>query len=166
MDFFNSIEQLPLATWVRESGTIWAYPTVLCLHIVGMGMVAGLSSFINLRLLGLWTMIPVKPLERLFTWIWWGFWLNAVTGTILLLADATTKLRNPDFYIKMVFIFIGVIVLRRMRTTVFASPLLMQGTLPGGAKGLAWVSLVCWLAAIITGRLLAYVGPVAGIAAR
>jgi hypothetical protein len=28
---------------------------------------------------------------------------------------------------------------------------------------LAWVSIVCWFGAICAGRLIAYVGPVAGV---
>jgi hypothetical protein len=35
--------------------------------------------------------------------------------------------------------------------------------LPGNAKRLAWLSLVCWLGAITAGRLLAYLGPVSGL---
>ena len=77
---------------------------------------------INLRLLGMWPQMRIKPLERLYPLMWWGFFINAVTGTMLLLGDAATKLRNPDFYFKMVLIAIGVIVLRKMRTTVFANP--------------------------------------------
>jgi hypothetical protein len=94
---------------------------------------------------------------------WWGFWINAVTGTILLIADATTKLTNADFYVKMAFVFSGVVVLKVMRSKVFGAPELDKAPLPGNAKGLAWASLVCWIGAITAGRLLAYLGPVSGI---
>ena len=40
----------------------------------------GGSAAIDLVLLGFWPKTPVKPLERLFPLIWWGFWINAVTG--------------------------------------------------------------------------------------
>lgn len=164
MDFLTTLEQLGISTWVRESGSIWAYPTVLWLHTIGMGTVAGLIAVINLRLLGFPSGMPVKPLERLYSFAWWGFALNAVTGTLLLLADATTKLRNPTFYIKMVFILIGLMIFVSIRKKVFGDPDLDKGPLPGNTKAMAWASMVCWLGAITSGRLMAYVGPVSGLA--
>jgi hypothetical protein len=38
-----------------------------------------------------------------------------------------------------------------------------KGPLPASVKGLAWLSLVCWVGAITAGRLLAYLGPVSGV---
>jgi hypothetical protein len=162
MDFLTALEQLRFSTWVRESGSIWAFPTFLFLHTLGMAMVAGGSAAIDLVLLGFWPKTAVKPLDRLFPLIWWGFWINAATGTVLLIADATTKLTNWDFGVKMVFVFAGVAVLHVMRRRVFGNPELDKAPLPADAKRLAWVSLVCWFGAITAGRLLAYVGPVSG----
>ncbi len=85
-----------------------------------------------------------------------------MTGTILLIADATTKLTNPDFYVKMTFIFVGIMTLRAMRTKVFEDPRLDTAPVSGVAKRLAWVSLLSWSGAITAGRLLAYLGPVSG----
>src|SRR5262249_16998372 len=99
-----------------------------------------------------------------YTLMWGGFVLNALSGTGLMLADATTKLRNPDFYIKMVFVFAGVGLLQLIRKKVFANPKLDSEPVSSDAKRLAWASLFCWLAAITAGRLLAYVGPVSGLA--
>jgi hypothetical protein len=163
MDILNSIEQSQFSIWVRESSSIWAFPTVLFLHTLGMSMVAGGNAAIDLVLLGIWPKTPVKPLERLYPVMWWGFWINAVTGTVLLMQDATAKLSNPDFYVKMVFVFTGVAVLKIMRGKVFKDPELDRAPVSGTAKRLAWASLVCWFGAIMAGRLLAYLGPVAGL---
>lgn len=163
MDFLAKLEGLEFSHWVLESGSIWAYPMILFMHSMGMAIVAGMSSAIALRLLGLAPRMPVKPLERLVPIIWGGFAISAITGTTLLIADATTKLTNPDFWIKMVFVFSGLTVLRLIRTKVFAAPDLDQGPLPGSAKTLAWISLVCWTGTVTAGRLLAYVGQTSGI---
>src|SRR5712691_7909066 len=163
MDFLSWLEQLKFSIWVLQSGSIRAYPTILTAHTAGMMIVAGLSGVIDLRLLGISPATPIKPLERLYPLIWWGFGINAVTGTTLLIADATTKLTNPDFYVKMVFIFVGVAVLQLMRKKVFGDPELDKGPVPGSAKGLAWASLICWIGAITAGRLMAYLGPVSGV---
>jgi hypothetical protein len=159
MEFLSRIEQLPYSMWVLQS----PYSTILFLHSIGMALVAGFSAVIDLRLLGFAPKIPVKPMEKLFPWMWWGFTLNLVTGTSLLMADATTKGTNPDFWVKMVFVFTGIVILRMIQKKVFGNPQLDVAPLPGTAKGLAWVSLICWLGAITAGRLLAYVGPVSGL---
>src|SRR6516225_1248575 len=122
MDFLNSLEQSQFSRWVLESGSIWAYPMILFLHTVGMALVAGISAVIDLRLLGFASRMAIKPLERLYPLIWIGFGINLVTGTTLLVADATTKATNPDFYVKMVFVFTGVGILWAMRSRVFADP--------------------------------------------
>src|SRR5580704_4470610 len=119
MSFLDSIEQLGFSTWVSESKSLLAYPTILWLHVMGMGVVAGISSMIGLRLLGISPKIPLPPLERLYPLIWAAFWLNAVTGTALLMASATKRMVDPTFYIKMVFIFSGIAVLRLTRSKVF-----------------------------------------------
>ena len=152
----DTIENLGLSTWVRESPSKLAYPTVLWLHVMGMGVVAGLGTMISLRLLGVSPKTPVQPLERLYPLIWFGFWVNAVTGTALLMASASKRLVDPTFYVKMVFIFAGVAVLQLTRKKVFRN-LGPDGALPESARILAWAALICWFGAITAGRLLAYI---------
>ena len=155
MNFLDTIENLGLSTWVRESPSKLAYPTILWLHVMGMGVVAGLSAVISLRLLGVSSKTPVQPLERLYPLIWWGFWVNAATGTALLMASASKRMIDPLFYVKMVFIFAGIAVLRLTRKKVFRN-LGPGSALPERASTLAWAALICWLGAITAGRLLAY----------
>ena len=153
MNFLETIENLGISTWVRESPSKLAYPTILWLHVMGMGVVAGIAGVISLRLLGVSPKTPLQPLERLYPLIWWGFWVNAVTGTALLMASATKRLVDPMFYIKMVFIFAGLVVLQRTRKNVFRG----DGAPSESATFLAWAALICWLGAVTAGRLLAYI---------
>jgi len=155
MGFLDTIEQLPFSVWVSESTSKLAYPTILWLHVMGMGVVAGISAMISLRLLGVSPKTALQPLERLYPLIWVGFWVNAATGTALLMASASKRMVDPTFYIKMVFIFAGIAVLRLTRNKVFRN-LGPDGALPESAKALAWAGLICWLGAVTAGRLLAY----------
>jgi hypothetical protein len=161
--FLLKLEQLPFCIWLRESSSVWAFPMFLFLHTLGMSMIAGGSAVLDLVFLGFWPKLPIKPLERFYPLMWLGFWINAVTGTVLTAADATTRLTNPVFYIKMAFVFSGVALLVVMRKKIFRRPELDREPLPSTAKGLAWASLICWLGAITAGRLLAYLGPVSGL---
>lgn len=163
MDFLSKLEQSSFSQWVLSANTIWAYPMILFLHTLGMALVAGISSAIDLRLLGFAPRVPIRPLERLYPFLWIGFAINLVTGTTLLIADATTKLTNADFYIKMVFVFTGVAILVILRNRVFRNPKIDEAPVPGFVRRLAFVSIVCWVGAVTCGRLLAYVGAVSGL---
>ena len=77
--------------------------------------------------------------------------------------DATTKLANPDFYVKMVFIALALINLRMQRNSLFRAVGADKRPLTMNDKVLALTSLFFWLGAITSGRLLAYVGPVSGL---
>ncbi len=163
MAFLLRIEQLPFCVWIRESSSIWAIPMFLFLHTLGMSMIAGGSVVMDLVFLGFWPEASFKPLVRLYPLMWAGFWINAITGGVLTVVDASTKLTNPVFYIKMVFVFAGIAVLMKMRRRIFDSRLADPELIAGSAKGLAWASLICWFGAITAGRLLAYLGPVSGL---
>ena len=156
-EFLVFLENMEFSRWVKDAPTVWAFATILFVHTLGMGIVAGGSAMIDLMVLGFWPAVPIKPFVRLFPVMWVAFGINAVTGTMMLVADATTKLTTLDFYIKMVFVFAGMFVLMRQRRQVFDDPQLDQVPLSGNAKMLAWASLVCWFGAITAGRLLAYV---------
>lgn len=157
MEFLSWVENLAFSTWVRETGSIFGYALILTCHTIGLAMLMGISFAFDLRLLGYASETPIAPYERLFPFLWLGFWLNAISGIILLMADATTKMVNPVFYVKMALIALAVwnvtIIHKRMRGTA----------LPTNAKTLAWISILLWIGATTAGRLMAYLGPVAGV---
>ena len=103
MSFLASIENTALAAWVRESSSLWAYPMILFMHTVGLGFLVGLNTVIDLRILGVARRLPLAPMESFYRIMYAAFWVNAASGTLLLMADATTKLTNRVFYAKMAF---------------------------------------------------------------
>src|ERR1700744_4679849 len=143
-DFLVFLENLAFSRWVKDAPTIWAFPTILIVHTLGMSIVAGVSAMMSLAVLGFWPAVPIKPFERAFPLLWFGFGINAVSGTMMLIADATTKLTRLDFYLKMAFVFAGLYVLIRMRRQIFDDPQLDKAPVTGQAKMLAWASLACW----------------------
>jgi len=64
MGFLAWLEALPLSIWVHESPSVWAQPTVLTLHTMGMGVLVGASWVLDLRLLG------IGGASLLALWIW------------------------------------------------------------------------------------------------
>jgi hypothetical protein len=163
MEFLKTLENSAFSQWVTGSSSVFAFPSILLLHTIGMGVVVGISAGINLRILGLAPALKLAPMEKFFPLLWIGFFVNAITGTILLVADATTKMTNWDFYVKMAFIALAIVLLQTMRKRIFRDPMLDQKPFTSNEKVLAFLSCVCWLGAITAGRLLAYVGPVSGL---
>jgi hypothetical protein len=161
MEWLVWLESLPLSVWVRESGSLWSYPTVLFLHTVGLAFAVGMSAVISLRVLGAAAEMPLPPLTVFYGILWAGFWVNAASGVALLVADATTKLTNPVFFIKMVAVVLAmtsmVLIRRGLDSTAIERPISQQ------LRKLAWFSLVAWTGAILAGRLMAYIGPVSGV---
>jgi hypothetical protein len=157
------LEQTAFGIWVREGTSLWGYPTILFLHTIGMACVVGFAAIVDLRVLGVASDIPLAPLDRFFPVMWAGFWVNALSGTALFVADATTKFTNPAFAVKMTFVVLGVVTVHLLRSRVIRARSVDDGPIPSRAKFLAATSLVCWLGAITAGRLMAYVGPVSGL---
>jgi len=163
MGLLQQIESSGFSQWVKQSGSLWAFPGILLMHTYGMAVLVGVIAGINLRILGLMPAVPVAPLRKFLPLVWVAFWVNAVTGTMLLAADATSKMRNLDFGIKMAFIVLAVITQRLIQKRVFGDPEIDTRPFSSNAKMLAVLSLVFWLGAITAGRLLAYVGNPGGL---
>ena len=162
MEFISQLQHSAVMDWVRESGSLLGYPTILFLHTLGLATVAGLNGAIDLRLLGVGAKVPLSSLTRFFPFIWLAFGLTAVTGVILLIADAEAKLASPVFYVKLVFIVLALVNLNLLKRRVFAHPNVDTLPLTAQARVLALSSLVFWVGATTAGRLMAYLGPVGG----
>ena len=162
MDFILQLQHSAPMDWVRESGSLLGYPTILFLHTMGLATVAGLNGAIDLRLLGIGAKVPLSSLTRFFPFIWMAFGLTAVTGVILLIADAEAKLASPVFYVKLVFIVLALINLHLLKRRIFADPNVDTHPVTSQARLLALSSLVFWVGATTAGRLMAYLGPVGG----
>lgn len=154
MEFLHWIEQTGLSTWVRESDSLWAYPGIITFHAAGLAVLVGLSTVISLRILGLLPGVPLAALEKLYPMIWLGFWVNAVSGVLLIVSDPVTMLTKRLFFIKMALIACAVVNLILIRRWVFGSPAPRAGI--WRARTLAITSIVLWIAATTAGRLTAY----------
>ena len=152
--FFVWLEATSLSTWLRESPSLWAFPFVLILHTVGLAFFVGTNVAWDVRVLGFSLGIPLEALRRYFLVMWAGFWVNAFSGVLLLIAYPTKALTNPLFYAKLALIAFGVVLAFRIRREV--NGLAARADAPSMARMLAAVSLVCWIAVIFAGRLLAY----------
>src|SRR5262245_1744116 len=152
--FFIWLEGTPFSTWLRESPSLWVFPFILILHTVGLAFFVGANVAWDVRVLGFSVGIPLDALRRYFLVMWAGFWINAISGVLLLIAYPTKALTNPLFYAKLALIGFGIVLALRIRRGVHAAR--AEDDAPKPARTLAAVSLACWIAVIFAGRLLAY----------
>ena len=157
MDVLMWLSSTAPAVWGRESESIWAYPTILTLHTIGLALLVGFASAIDFRVLGYSPGLPLAPLGRFFRYVWIGFWINALSGAWLLVMTPA-KVENPAFLVKITCVALGVVTLWWLKRDVLSARVAGDG--PGVSvvgRILAGASLLLWAAAIVAGRLMAYV---------
>ena len=157
--FLAWVESTALSEWVIGSPSMFAFPGILALHAIGMAFAVGISVVLDLRILGVARGIPLVEIRRFIPILWLGFWLNAVSGILLLIGYPTKALTNPVFYLKLLLIGVAMVLLVRIGRMAFDELAPAGGLDPGSSRRmrrLAIASLVCWTCAITAGRLLAY----------
>jgi uncharacterized membrane protein len=151
------IENSAAGVFVREWPSILGFPTILFLHTLGLAMVAGAAIAIDLWILQRPQRLTPVQLAGLNKMMWLGFLINLLSGLALLLAYPAKALTNGVFYLKMALVLGAVYLSARIhREFVPIDAAGVGAGLPPAARRWAAASLVCWLAAIVTGRLLAY----------
>ncbi len=154
---FLWLENTSVAIWV--GGSLWAYPVLLSLHIVGLATVVGIFSMRDLRLLGLFTGLQPAAFLPLSKLAWIGFIINAVSGILLFTSQAVTFINSTPFLLKISSIVAGMTLAGILQSRLRGELATSNGdvVISRSTKQIALVSLSFWLAAIIAGRLIAYI---------
>jgi len=148
------IEATSVGLWMRESPSVWAFPTVLTLHTTGMAILVGASWLLDLRLLGISSRsTPLAAYRWVFPAITFGLIVNLVTGVLLFIKNATTWGTAVPFGVKMLLVVVSVVLLLPIRKYVNSDEV---GEIGGNARLLAIASILAWTGAVTAGRLLAY----------
>jgi hypothetical protein len=156
-EWLSVLEHSSLAEVMRHS--LWTYPIVEIVHIVGFAILVGSVVLFDLRLLGFSRTVSIRSLERhLLPWSWVALLLIVPSGVAMLSAHATDFAGNPAFRVKLLLIaFAGVNALT-FHYGVFRSVSTwdQHQPTPLAAKAAALLSLAIWLGVITCGRLIAY----------
>ncbi|HEX4997564.1 MAG TPA: hypothetical protein VFY29_05035 [Terriglobia bacterium] len=150
------IEASGLSAFVRQSPSMLGFPTIIALHAIGMGLLAGTNAAMDFRVFGVAPGIPLSALERLVPVMRWGFWLNAITGVLLFLGWPTKAITNPVFLLKILLITVALVNTLYLRKEVQREFAAGAAAASPKAKVLGVVSLALWTGAVVSGRLLAY----------
>lgn len=156
MGFLETLQESALGVWVSSAPTLLAYPTVLALHTLGLGIVVGANAIVDLRLLGFGRDVPLADLQKIYRAMWLGFALNLSTGAALFIAAAAEFGLMPLFYVKLSLIGVALLIAMRIRRIAFKTGMGTSVPIPRQARMLAILSIVLWVGAITAGRLMAY----------
>lgn len=153
----TTLENTSLALWVGES--LWAYPSLLACHIVGLAIVAGIFSMRDLKLLGFFPALDIAVFRQLLRPALLGFTINAVSGLLLFSSQASYLATSIPFLSKLACITVGmsaaIVLQSRLSNQLASGP--GSISLDRNTQLLAAVSLSVWTGAIIAGRLIAYI---------
>ena len=151
------LEYTSLSIWVAES--IWGYPIMLSLHIIGLAVVVGIFTVYNFRLLGLFNSLEFEPFLDFFRLAWLGLLVNVVSGFTLFSSQATFYVTNIPFLVKIFSIIAGSLlafkIQLRLQSNVNAwDERTSQPT--NKDHSFSVISLALWTIAIFGGRLIHY----------
>ena len=119
--FLTAFENSALSTWLRESNSIWAYPTVLTLHTIGLALLVGANAALDLRCSGLRQGDRCRSAPpRAGMWI--GFWVNALSGACSSRRGRDHQGCGAMFVIKMGLVVAGVVIIRALDRRLHGSP--------------------------------------------
>ena len=151
---FAALEGTALAQALR--GSRWVYAGVNAAHIFAIALLVGSVVPLNLRLLGVWRAIPREAVVRVLAPVAAsGLILALVTGPLLFSVRAREYGGIGFLQLKLAFIAVGVLsTLALCRTHGF----LLEDAPRARLAGHAILSLVCWLGALVCGRLVAFAG--------
>lgn len=146
------------STALRES--LWAYPIVDTVHVLGLIGFVGAAILLDLRLIGLaLTGVPAAAVvERTRHVLFGGFAVMASTGLLLFGANPVKFAGNPFFQLKLVLLAVAGINALLFQAGVYRRIAIWNtsAATPPQARIAGWVSLAAWTAIIIAGRLIAF----------
>lgn len=148
-------------TWVsagiRES--IWVYPMLHWMHILSNTFMFGTIIFLDLRLIGLGlSRRRVSDVaEQLLPWTWFGWMLMFISGALIFTSDPVRYYSSFFLRIKMILMLLAGVNALVFHFTVYRGVSRWDdGRAPGLARMSGAISLISWIAIVVTGRAVGY----------
>lgn len=159
LEFCQWLDHTAVGMAIRQS--LWLFPAIETVHLLGMAALLGTITMLDLRLLG-WTLRQQRIstlAARLIPLAWLGFTVQLVTGVLLFSSEAVKVYGNPAFRLKMLLLLLA--GLQALIFQTFATrrlPAWDEGgasTLP--AKIMGVTSILLWVGIVTAGRFIGFV---------
>lgn len=134
----------------------WGYALASTAHVLGIAMLVGAILPLDLRLMGAWSDVPRATLARVLLPVAAGGLVLAVTAGLLLFSvRATDYAALLVFRVKLLLIATGAGSAVALH---LAHGLLLEGAGQRRLAGAGTLSVICWLGALVAGRMIAFAG--------
>ena len=154
----EQIEASSIGVFVRES--IWGFPILVTIHIIGLVFSVGIVVWLDLRLLGVsMTGVPVSRLyRRLMPLAFLGFAVMFISGVTIFTGFATSAYKNTYFRIKLLALLLAGINALLYHTNIERRISLWDRAPapPTPARMAGIISILAWATVILAGRMLSY----------
>jgi len=153
-----TLQATRLAEYIRES--LYFFPFLESLHVVGLTMVFGTIAILDLRMLGIASTRRTvgRVASDVETWAWWAFGLTFVTGALMFITNAGVYYHNIFFRLKMATLAVAGLNVAFFEVTARRSIQQWndEARAPAAGRAAATVSLILWIAIIFLGRWIGF----------
>jgi len=154
LPFFEWCEATAIGQAIRES--LWLFPVIESIHLLGLAMIGGALLVVDLRLLGFGLRHqPVAQLARsVHPWLVASLAVMLTTGISLFLSESIRCYYSPPFWTKMELLLIAILFTFTVRRKVTLADEKRVGPIWG--RVVAFVSLALWFGVGFSGRWIAF----------
>ncbi len=154
LPFFEWYGDTAVGITIRDS--IWLFPVIECVHLLGLAMLGGAVLVVDMRLLGLGLRRhPVAQLAReAQPWLVGSLLVMLATGALLFSSETLRVYDSPPFWWKMRLLLLAMLFTFTVRRKVVRSD---DASLPPFVgKLVAVISLSLWFGVGFSGRWIAF----------
>jgi hypothetical protein len=152
------VETTPVGIFVAQSA--YGFNALDMIHVAAISVVFGMIALLDLRLVGVALKdYSVSGLSRqVLPWTWAAFAIAAVTGVLLFTGQAGKYSRNIAFLLKLGLMALAAANMLAFHFITYRSVGKWDrgAAVPLSGKIAGFISLLCWLAVVISGRFTAY----------
>ena len=153
--FCSWSDQTAIAEFVRNS--VWAFPAVETVHLLGLAVLGGIVLLINLRLFGV-QILRDEPLPSLARSTWPAMLVSltatVLSGYALFSSEAMKDFFNWGFRLKMASLLLAIIVTFVIQRRLMFSD---EQHMPPAPRVTAVISLLLWLTVGLGGRSIGFI---------
>ena len=153
LEVFDALERSAVGTAIRES--LWLFPAIEAVHLLGLALLGGSVLMVDLRLLGVGvrSRAPRLVLADARPWLFLAIGTMLATGIPLFLSEAIKCFYNFSFWVKMISLATALVF-----TFAVKHPLIRRDPGRPLAALLGLASIGVWFTVAAAGRWIGFSG--------